>query len=60
MDSTLRILDNLASLLNRQSRFGEAKAMHRETLELRKEVLGPEHPDTLTASTEVLRSVFNG
>ncbi|KAK8071889.1 ATP GTP binding protein [Apiospora saccharicola] len=41
-------MNNLAFVLDRQGKYGEAEQMHRQTLELRVKVLGQEHPDTLT------------
>ena len=38
---------NLANALHAQGQHAEAAAMHRETLEVQKRVLGQEHPDTL-------------
>jgi hypothetical protein len=36
-------------VLNRQGKYEEAEAMHRQTLATREKVLGREHPDTLTS-----------
>lgn len=36
-------------MLNRQGKYEEAEAMHRQTLATREKVLGREHPDTLTS-----------
>ncbi|KAI0123269.1 Tetratricopeptide repeat-domain-containing protein [Xylariales sp. AK1849] len=46
---TLTSMNNLAGVLSRQGKYEEAEQMHRQTLELRKELLGPEHPDTLAS-----------
>lgn len=45
-------MNNLAFLLSREGRYAEAEKLTRETLDLRRRVLGPEHP--LTAA-----SVYN-
>jgi len=39
---------NLAASLARQGKYDEAEKMEREVLALRKQVLGAEHPDTLS------------
>ena len=39
----------LAGMLDRQGKYEEAEAMHRQTLALSEKVLGKEHPDTLTS-----------
>ena len=44
---TMRSADDLAWILDRESRYAEAEKLQRETLEVRRRVLGPEHPDTL-------------
>jgi tetratricopeptide (TPR) repeat protein len=40
-------MNNLASLLESQGKYDEAEPLHRQTLALRKKILGPEHPSTL-------------
>ena len=42
--------DQLASLLQRQGKLGEATEMQRRLLKLRRETLGPSHVDTLRSS----------
>jgi tetratricopeptide (TPR) repeat protein len=42
-------MNNLALLLDRQGKYEEAEAMHRQTLATREKGLGHEHPDTLTS-----------
>ena len=37
----------------RQLEYVEAEQVHRQTLELRRKVLGPEHPDTLKCMSEL-------
>jgi pentatricopeptide repeat protein len=41
-------MSGLAGALSRQGKYAEAEQMHRQMLELRQKVLGPEHPHTLT------------
>jgi hypothetical protein len=43
----LRTMNNLASVLSFQGKYGEAEKISRRTLELREIVLGKEHPDTI-------------
>ncbi|KAK5100020.1 hypothetical protein LTS08_005735 [Lithohypha guttulata] len=38
---------NLARALSQQDKYKEAENLHRQALQARKQVLGPEHPDTL-------------
>ena len=40
-------MNNLAIVLCDEGRYAEAEKLHRETLDIRRRVLGPEHPDTL-------------
>jgi len=40
-------MGNLAAVLDRQGKYADAEAMNRQTLEIREEVLGKTHPDTL-------------
>ncbi|KAK9384161.1 hypothetical protein V1515DRAFT_589424, partial [Lipomyces mesembrius] len=49
---------NLASLFNRKGKYETAEPLCKETLRLRKKVLGEEHPDTLT-SMHSLASLFH-
>ncbi|KAG9383208.1 kinesin light chain [Pyrenophora tritici-repentis] len=42
-------MSNLALVLDKQGKYEEAEAMNRQTLARRENVLGPEHPDTLTS-----------
>ncbi len=44
---TLSLMNNLALLYESQGRYGEAAPLCKEALQLRKKVLGKEHPDTL-------------
>ena len=47
-------MNNMASLYMDQGRYDEAEPLHVEALELRRRVLGEEHPDTLAARGESL------
>jgi tetratricopeptide (TPR) repeat protein len=40
-------MKNLALVLSEQGQYIEAEALHRQTLELYKRVLGEQHPSTL-------------
>ena len=40
-------MTNLADTLYLESRYSDAEKLERETLEIQKRVLGPEHPETL-------------
>ena len=40
-------------MLERQGKYEEAEAMHRQALRGYEKVLGPEHPDTLTSVNNV-------
>jgi hypothetical protein len=46
---TLTSMNNLAVAVEMQSKYAEAEAMHRQTLQLMETVLGKDHPDTLTS-----------
>ena len=39
----------LGWILTEQGRYAEAEKLQRETLDIRRRVLGPEHPDTLAS-----------
>jgi hypothetical protein len=41
-------MNNLALVLSYQGKYEQAEEVQRQVLELRKTVLGKEHPDTLT------------
>lgn len=45
---TLEIVDDLASVLERQGKFPEAEKLKRRALEINQRLLGPDHPRTLT------------
>ena len=40
-------MENLAGDLQSEGQYAEAEKLVRETLDIRRRVLGPEHPDTL-------------
>jgi len=42
-------MNNLALVYNNQGRYDEAEQLHIKTLEIRRRVLGEEHPETLTS-----------
>ncbi|HET8948807.1 MAG TPA: tetratricopeptide repeat protein, partial [Candidatus Polarisedimenticolia bacterium] len=42
-------MNNLALAYQSQGRYDEAEALHLQTLAIRRRVLGPTHPDTLTS-----------
>ena len=46
---TLKSVNNLAALYQRQGRYSEAEPLYKRALEARERVLGPEHPDTLVS-----------
>ena len=46
-------LYNLALVLNKQGKYADAEAMNRQTLEIKEEVLGKTHPDTLTTMSNL-------
>jgi hypothetical protein len=54
---TLSSMNNLDFALSGQGKYVAAEQMHRQTLELRKEVLGLEHPDTLTSMGNLGRAL---
>ena len=51
-------MNGLALVLDNQNRFVEAEAIQRETFDVRKRVLGLDHPDTL-ASMATLAKILN-
>src|SRR5215831_9807080 len=48
-----RSMEMLALIRKDQKRFSEAERMMRETLELRRRLLGPNHPDTANAKYDL-------
>jgi non-specific serine/threonine protein kinase/serine/threonine-protein kinase len=40
-------MNNLANVYQYEGKYAQAEALFRQTLEIRRRVLGPEHPDTL-------------
>ena len=51
--STLTSVSNLALVLQRQGKYGEAETMNRRVLAGRETTLGTEHPDTLTSAHDL-------
>ena len=51
------LLDKVGWCLESSGQYYKAEQMHRQVLELRKVVLGPEHPDTLTSMSNVARAL---
>ena len=51
----LTVAIQLANLLAEQGEFSEAAGMYRDTLEVRRRVLGAEHPNTLTSASNFAR-----
>ena len=41
-----------------RNRHSEAEPLHRQVLELRQQVLGPEHPDTITSINNLALCVY--
>ncbi|KAF4634492.1 hypothetical protein G7Y89_g3617 [Cudoniella acicularis] len=58
IQETLRIFAPLAFTLSNQGKFGEAEALQRQVVELEKETLGLEHPNTLR-SMQFLAGIFS-
>jgi hypothetical protein len=54
---TLTTMNNLAISLDRQGKYTEAEAMHRQTLQLRETLLGKGHPDTLRSMNDLAISL---
>jgi hypothetical protein len=50
-------MNNLALSLQQQSKYAEAEATHRQTLQLRETVLGKGHPNTLTSMNNLAESL---
>ena len=44
---TLMSMNNLANVYLAEGKYPQAEALYRETMEIQRRVLGPEHPDTL-------------
>ncbi len=49
----LRTASNLAEVFREQGRLDEAERLQRETLEIRRRVLGDQHPDTFSSLTNL-------
>jgi hypothetical protein len=48
---------SLANALYKQGQHAAGTAIHRETLEVQKRVLGPEHPSTLNTATSLANAL---
>jgi Tetratricopeptide repeat len=55
----LRSMANLASTYRGQGRWKEAEVLEVRVLEMRKAVLGQEHPDTLTGMANLASTFWN-
>ncbi|GKZ26792.1 hypothetical protein AbraCBS73388_003177 [Aspergillus brasiliensis] len=55
----LEVQANLASTYRNQGRWKEAEELEIQVLELRKQVLGPEHPSTLTSKANLASTYRN-
>ena len=53
--NTLRIIYNLAVVLENKGNYKAAEGMQRHILELREKVLGPKHPATLTSINNLIK-----
>ena len=51
-------MNNLADVYLAQGKYPQAEALHRQTLAIRRRVLGPEHADTL-ASMNNLADIYS-
>lgn len=56
---TTSLMSNLASVLKRQGRLSEAEELQQQALEARDRVLGPEHPDTLASSDDLMSTYMD-
>ncbi|RYP64947.1 hypothetical protein DL770_009102 [Monosporascus sp. CRB-9-2] len=50
-------MNNLAHVLDSQGKYDEAEQMHRQALALKEEVLGREHPSTLTSINNLAKTL---
>ncbi|KAE8320572.1 hypothetical protein BDV39DRAFT_211546 [Aspergillus sergii] len=57
--SPLASVSNLASVLDSQSQYKEAEAVHRRGLEVSEKLLGPEQPDALTTMASLASKIGN-
>jgi Flp pilus assembly protein TadD len=51
-------MSRLAGVVYRESRFAEAERFDRETLDIRRRVLGPEHPQTVNSMNGLAGDLF--
>jgi hypothetical protein len=52
-EAKIKLLFKVGWCLTSDGQYTEAEKMHRQTLEMRVKVLGPEHPETLTSINEL-------
>jgi hypothetical protein len=51
-------MNNLVNALNQEGRYADAEKLGRLTLEIRRRVLGPEHPQTLMSTVNLASSLL--
>ena len=54
----MRAANNLGNILYDEGRYPESEKLYRETLEVRRELLGPEHLETLMSMNNLANSLF--
>ncbi len=52
-------MNGICRLLWEQGHYAEAEKLQRETLDMRRRVLGPEHIDTLTSMSQLATILYN-
>ena len=57
--STLARQNKIGNVLHLQGKYEEAEVIHRETLDVKTRVLGPELPDTLTSMANLVSTYRN-
>ena len=55
--SPVHTVNNLALLYNHQERYDDAEPLYLETLEIRKRLLGDDHPDTLISMSALAKGL---
>ncbi len=51
-------MGHVAGVIDGQGQYAEAEAMHRQVLQLKTKVLGPEHPDTLASMNSIAHALY--
>jgi hypothetical protein len=51
-------MNRLSGALREQGHYPEAEKLERETLDIQRRVLGPEHPDTLASITQLAATLY--